>query len=187
MNKGKFMIKNKKGFTLIELIIVMSIIGIMAIVAVVAIGSKSSEARDARRLWDAQQIHRAFALHAVENPSDYLVGPAQANILLHEFTNDSDIAYLLTLDNVQDPDDDRTGTCSTGVGNYCDQAGGYTLFNLNMGDDGAGGYYYGTFSNYAIGMQLENTESTASLDWRKFVGIKNVYAAFNCGDLFCDF
>src|SRR6056297_250316 len=105
MNKGKNMIKNKKGFTLIELIIVMSIIGIMAIVAVVAIGSKASDARDARRLWDAQQIHRAFALHAVENPSDYLIGPPAPNVLLHNLTNKADVAYLLTLDNVKDPDD----------------------------------------------------------------------------------
>src|SRR6056297_347580 len=62
----KFMIKNKKGFTLIELIIVMAIIGILAVVAVVAIGSKSADARDARRLADMSAIRTAMALHCAE-------------------------------------------------------------------------------------------------------------------------
>ena len=57
------MIKNKKGFTLIELIIVMAIVGILAVVAVVAISSKAGDARDARRRSDLSAIQTAFALH----------------------------------------------------------------------------------------------------------------------------
>lgn len=61
------MIKNKKGFTLIELIIVMAIIGILAVVAIVAISGKSKDARDARRLADMSAVRTAFALHCAES------------------------------------------------------------------------------------------------------------------------
>jgi prepilin-type N-terminal cleavage/methylation domain-containing protein len=57
------MIKNKKGFTLIELIIVMAIIGILAVVAIVAISGKSADARDARRQADMSAVQTGLALN----------------------------------------------------------------------------------------------------------------------------
>lgn len=179
------MIKNKKGFTLIELMIVMSIIGILAVVALVAIAGKSADARDARRLADANRIQFAFSLHAIDHGSDYLEGvPSDGmSILLHEMDNKNELTYL-NLDLVKDPISGRTDTCYSGSGPVqCDRAGGYTLFDLLPSDPN----HMGTFDNYAIGMKLEKTESMAYLDvidWRKFVGINSVYAA-GCGDDIC--
>ena len=60
------MIKNKKGFTLIELIITMAIVGILAVAALVAIGDKSIDARDARRLYDMSIVQFAMSLTCAE-------------------------------------------------------------------------------------------------------------------------
>ena len=185
------MIQNKKGFTLIELIIVMAIIGILAVVAVIAIGSKSADARDARRLADANTIRFAFSLHAIDHGDDYLEGPAAAkSILLNELINRGDLNYL-TLDNTMDPDSSRTDTCYSGIGTYrCDREGGYTLFDMLTSDDA----HMGTFSNYGIGIKLESDETIARLesdktfvriDWRKFVGIETVYAG-TCPNGICE-
>jgi len=59
------MIQNKKGFTLIELIIVMAIIGILAVVAIVAISGKSLDARNARRLADLSAVQTGMALTCI--------------------------------------------------------------------------------------------------------------------------
>lgn len=177
------MIRNKKGFTLIELMIVMAIIGILAVVALVAISGKSVEARDARRLADANAIQFAFSLHAVDHGSDYLEGSDDA-ILLHDLANRADLSYL-SLDNVKDPISSRTDTCyNGGVIIQCNQAGGYTIFDMY---DDVGDIYLGTFDNYAIGIKLEQTEiASLDMDWRKFVGIKPAYAAGCDYNLVCD-
>ena len=176
------MIKNKKGFTLIELIIVMAIVGILAIVAVVAIGDKAGDARDARRLYDASSIQYAFAMYAIDHGDTYLEGPAGAtDILLNAVINKGDINYI-SLDNVKDPESSRTDTCYSGIGSYrCDREGGYTLFDTLTSDSAN----MGTFGEYAIGVKLENIETIASIDWPKFAGIETVYAA-TCPDGVCE-
>ncbi|HOX97423.1 MAG TPA: type II secretion system protein [bacterium] len=61
------MLKNKKGFTLIELIIVMAIIGILAVVAIVAISGKTVDARNARRMSDIAAVRTALAIACADN------------------------------------------------------------------------------------------------------------------------
>lgn len=51
----------KKGFTLIELIIVIAIIAIMAVVVFIALPEFLAKARDAQRLADANQIQTALS------------------------------------------------------------------------------------------------------------------------------
>lgn len=48
--------KNTKGFTLIEVLVVIAIIGLLSSVVVVGLGGSRSKARDARRFADIQQI-----------------------------------------------------------------------------------------------------------------------------------
>lgn len=180
------MIKNKKGFTLIELMIVMAIIGILAVIALVAIAGKSVDARDSRRLADANAIQFTFALHAIEHGSDYLEG-AWPGVLLNDLGNKADIADMMNLDGVKDPIDGRTDICYDGAGMVlqCNQAGGYTVFDMY---DDLGDLYLGTFDNYAIGIKLESTESIAyfeNFDWRKLMGVKTANAA-TCGNLICE-
>ncbi len=60
------MISNKKGFTLIELIIVMAIIGILAVVGIVSISGKAQEARNAKRKSDMSTVISAMAMHCTD-------------------------------------------------------------------------------------------------------------------------
>jgi general secretion pathway protein G len=59
-----FMQRNRDGFTLIELIIVIGIIAILATIMVAGVGISRSKARDARRASDVAQLRKAFTLHA---------------------------------------------------------------------------------------------------------------------------
>lgn len=54
---------NKKGFTLIELIVVIAIIGLLSTLAVVALGSARQKARDSKRLSDLKQLQTALELY----------------------------------------------------------------------------------------------------------------------------
>ncbi|MFH0951473.1 MAG: prepilin-type N-terminal cleavage/methylation domain-containing protein [bacterium] len=54
---------NRKGFTLVELLVVIVIIGILATLATVALGSARLKARDARRISDIKQIQTALELY----------------------------------------------------------------------------------------------------------------------------
>lgn len=181
------MLENKKGFTLIELMIVMAIIGILAVFALMAIAGKSADARDARRTSDANRIQLAFSIHGADHGGDYLEGvPADGiTMLLHEFDNTDELPYL-DLDYVKDPITGRTDTCYGGTGAIlqCDRAGGYTLFDLLQSDANN----MGTFDNYAIGVKLEQADSLSyfdRIDWRKLVGVKTVKAA-TCGNAICE-
>lgn len=51
---------NKKGFTLVELMVVIAIIGILSAVVFVNISSSRSKARDAKRISDIAQIQLAL-------------------------------------------------------------------------------------------------------------------------------
>lgn len=53
----------KKGFSLIELLIVVAIIAILATLAVIALQSSRARARDSKRLGDVKQITTALALY----------------------------------------------------------------------------------------------------------------------------
>lgn len=52
----------QRGFTLIEVLVVVAIIGLLSSVVIVGLGGARSKARDARRIADIQQIQNALEL-----------------------------------------------------------------------------------------------------------------------------
>ncbi len=51
---------NNKGFTLIEMLVVIAIIGLLSSVVVIGLGGARSKARDARRIADVRSIQSAL-------------------------------------------------------------------------------------------------------------------------------
>ncbi|MFA7663111.1 MAG: prepilin-type N-terminal cleavage/methylation domain-containing protein, partial [Patescibacteria group bacterium] len=58
--------KNKSGFTLVEILIVIAIIGILATIAVIAMLSARVKANDTKRVYDVSQIKKALDLYYFE-------------------------------------------------------------------------------------------------------------------------
>ena len=58
---------NKKGFTLIEMLIVVAIVGLLASVVVLGIGNARERARDAKRAGDIRQIQNAAEAYYASN------------------------------------------------------------------------------------------------------------------------
>lgn len=56
-----------KGFTIIELLIVVAIIGLMSSLGLAALTDARLDARDKRRIADLRQIHKALELYFVDN------------------------------------------------------------------------------------------------------------------------
>lgn len=59
----------KRGFTLVELLIVIAIIGVLSTVVLSSLTNAKAKSRDTRRLADLQQIHNALELYFSENAS----------------------------------------------------------------------------------------------------------------------
>ena len=57
------MLQDKKGFTIIELLIVIAIIGLLATISIVALNGARQKGRDAKRVGDIRQVQTALELY----------------------------------------------------------------------------------------------------------------------------
>lgn len=64
---GSKLFKFRNGFTLVELMVVISIISVLAVVGVTFYGSSQQKARNAKRISDIQEIAKTIDAH--KNPS----------------------------------------------------------------------------------------------------------------------
>ena len=58
---------NKKGFTIVELLIVIVVIGILAAITIVSFNGVTARARDTQRVQDAENIVKALEIYKVTN------------------------------------------------------------------------------------------------------------------------
>lgn len=88
---------NKKGFTLVELLVVISIIGLLSTLAVVSLSAARNRARDAKRLADMSSIRSALELVASNNAMGYYPEAATATLISEMcIDNDSTIKSACT-------------------------------------------------------------------------------------------
>ena len=73
--------KNNKGFTLIEMLVVVAIIGLLSSVVVVGLGSARQNARDARRISDIRQIQNALEIYYSDSTKGNGTYPADLTTL----------------------------------------------------------------------------------------------------------
>jgi len=65
--------KNKKGFTLIELIVVIAIIGILAALIIIRITTSMADARNAKRFADFDAITKALKLFKIDGGTNTML------------------------------------------------------------------------------------------------------------------
>lgn len=95
----------KKGFTLVELLVVMSIIGILASLAVGSFRTAQMRGRDAQRKSDLKQVSNALELYY----ADYGEYPAVNQIVWgNEFSDSKGTVYFKVLPS--DPSNSRSYT-----------------------------------------------------------------------------
>lgn len=133
--------RNAKGFTLIEILIVVAIIGILTGLVTVNLSAARERARDVQRKGDVKQIQQALELYKNDqNPPDYPdtlswktdllageymkqspVDPKEKNAtgswVDYAYAKGADLTYSLVvcLENSGDQDKDATNACTSGV------------------------------------------------------------------------
>ena len=67
-------LKKQRGFSLIELLIVVGILVLLAIISVVALNDQQAKARDAKRISDVRQIRTALEFYSSDE-NEYPIRP----------------------------------------------------------------------------------------------------------------
>jgi prepilin-type N-terminal cleavage/methylation domain-containing protein len=73
-------IRKNKGFTLVELLVVISIIGVLATLVLLQLGTARARARDTKRITDVNQIRTAVEQYFEDNGGTYPTGITDALI-----------------------------------------------------------------------------------------------------------
>jgi prepilin-type N-terminal cleavage/methylation domain-containing protein len=94
--------QDSKGFTLIEIVIVLAIAGLIFVIVFLAVQQAQRSRRDTQRRSDAARLAAAVETYAGNNGGNYPANQAQADTLLAD--------YMQPLTNFQDPTSGATYT-----------------------------------------------------------------------------
>ncbi len=67
-------VNNQQGFTLVELLVVVTIIGVLSVVGITIFTGAQGKARDSRRKADIDSISKAIEVHFDQTAGGYLPG-----------------------------------------------------------------------------------------------------------------
>jgi general secretion pathway protein G len=110
--------KFKKGFTFVELLVVITIIGVLASIGVVTYSSANKKSRDGKRMADVEQIRAALEMYRADNDAyPATLGALQTG------------GYMQTL-----PQTPQEGDCAAGSFSYedCYSNTGDTAYTLEI-------------------------------------------------------
>ena len=150
------MINNKpKGFTIVELLIVIVVIAILAAITVVAYNGVQQRARDAERNIEMGTIEKALSLYFIDNGSYptcsntlYVPGNPGGGCSVSAITNSLVPKYLSAM-----PDD----PLNTGNDKY--------MYAFGFKKTGAATYTGNQSNNYITGMHLETVSGNVNPGW----------------------
>lgn len=133
--------KNQKGFTLLEILVVISIIGILIVLGAAAFSVAQQKGRDARRRGDMKAMQNAFEQYYAASGSVYAAGNCTG--MQGQFSSNS---------LPKDPKPSQDYTCTSTTSTYCacallDETGSG---NANTAGSGGTCSYGGTNNYYCV-------------------------------------
>lgn len=85
----------KKGFTLLEMLVVIAIIGLLASIMMLSVSRARQKARDVRRLGDTEQLQKLLELYAHDHQEDApFEYPSGGNAICSVHEGDNDICWV---------------------------------------------------------------------------------------------
>lgn len=136
----------RKGFTLIEILIVVAIIAILASIVLVGLGPTQQSGRDARRISDLHSIQTALELYY--NKCGYYPGAAQAGVTCAAYAAGNNTYASMV-----------TAIKGSAIG----------VTSIPNDPSGGGTYYYSSFTSgatpggtYTLGTTLENANNSVA-------------------------